>query len=136
MEHPTKAYSYIPIASVPVGMANQALPPLLFSRSSCGWGMMHLLLHVRCISNCMCVGLLQAVQELTGLVESANSLLHGSKGLETQYLQLPSYASQRLSLALEDDPNAGAYMAPLRCLSVRFLQHTPSLLHLHTTESS
>lgn len=56
----------------------------------------------------------EAVRELTGLVESANTLLHGSKGLETKYLQLPSYASQRLSLALEDDPGATAYMAPLR----------------------
>lgn len=63
-----------------------------------------------------------AVQELTGLVENANTLLHGSKGLETQYLQLPSYASQRLSLALEDDPNATAYMAPLRTAFSGLLQ--------------
>lgn len=48
----------------------------------------------------------QAVRELTGLVEGANALLSGSKGLETKYLSLPSYASQRLSLALEADPNA------------------------------
>jgi MFS family permease len=47
-----------------------------------------------------------AVRELTGLVEGANALLSGSKGLETKYLSLPSYASQRLSLALEADPNA------------------------------
>lgn len=49
---------------------------------------------------------MQAVRELTGLVEGANALLSGSKGLETKYLSLPSYASQRLSLALEADPNA------------------------------
>mmetsp|Transcript_14199 Transcript_14199/g.42879 ORF Transcript_14199/g.42879 Transcript_14199/m.42879 type:complete len:728 (-) Transcript_14199:369-2552(-) len=53
-----------------------------------------------------------AVRELTGLVDSANALLSGSKGLEQQYLQLPSYASQRLSLALEADPNASARMPP------------------------
>jgi hypothetical protein len=70
-------------------------------------------------------GPLQAVRELTGLVESANTLLHGSKGLETKYLQLPSYASQRLSLALEDDPGATAYMAPLRCLSHHGLTDIP-----------
>lgn len=46
------------------------------------------------------------MRELTGLVEGANNLLAGSKGLETKYLSLPSYASQRLSLALEADPNA------------------------------
>lgn len=43
----------------------------------------------------------QVVRELTGLVEGANALLSGSKGLEHKYLSLPSYASQRLSLALE-----------------------------------
>jgi hypothetical protein len=56
----------------------------------------------------------QAVRELTGLVEGANALLSGSKGLETKYLSLPSYASQRLSLALEADPNA----VSLRLLSL------------------
>ncbi len=54
----------------------------------------------------------QVVRELSGLVEGANALLSGSKGLETKYLSLPSYASQRLSLALEADPNASPSMQP------------------------
>jgi hypothetical protein len=54
----------------------------------------------------------RVVRELTGLVEGANALLSGSKGLEAKYLALPSYASQRLSMALEADPNAGAAGRP------------------------
>ncbi len=45
----------------------------------------------------------QAVNELTGLVGEANSLLATSTQLETKYLALPSYAERRNSMQLLED---------------------------------
>jgi len=45
----------------------------------------------------------QAVKELRGMVREANQLLATSTSLERKYHALPHYASQRLSMSLEED---------------------------------